>query len=292
MKALRPFISAVLALLCVLPAYGAEPQLAMPPALLEAIAGNEPYASLVEYGLPLLTTAEEVAELPEALRSSRAVAIKRVLMEQMIQARADRHRITAENYAHSAQRAQELGAPAVFVLYQKLLAEDELSARECYIVRSALNKLYENYGINYLALRFFVEGAELSTEVALEIAGWIPLEGLFNHIREEDLTLPLLENQLHELAAVNAELVRVFSGIQSAEQAEAALPELLPLLVRFESTAGLRKYATPQQFQVLNFRHGTLIRSIGSALPAERIRLREADYYGNERLRVLNMLLN
>lgn len=292
MKALRPLIPSVLALLCVLPAYGAEPQLAMPPALLEAMAGNEPYASLVEYGLPLLTTAEEVAEQPEELRRSRAVAIKRVLMEQMIQARADRHRITAENYAHSAQRALELGAPTVFALYQKLLAEDELSARESYVVRSALNMLYENYGINYLALRFFVEGAELSTEEALDIAGWIPLEGLFNIIREADLTLPLLEKQLHELAAVNAELVRIFSGIQSAEQAETALPELLPLLVRFESTAGLRKFATPQQFQVLSFRHGALIRSIGSSLPAERIRLREADYYGNVRLKVLNMLLN
>ncbi len=292
MKTLRPLIPSVLALLCVLPAYGAEPQLAMPPALLEAMAGNEPYASLVEYGLPLLTTAEEVAELPEELRRSRAVAIKRVLMEQMIQARADRHCITAENYAHSAQRALELGAPTVFALYQKLLAEDELSARESYIVRSALNTLYENYGINYLALRFFVEGAELSTEDALEIAGWIPLEGLFNIIREEDLTLPLLEKQLHELAAVNEELVRVFSGIQSAEQAEGALPELLPLLVRFEATSGLRKCATPQQFQVLNFRHGALMRSIGSSLPAERIRLREADYYGNVRLKVLNLLLN
>lgn len=292
MKALRPFISAVLALLCVLPAYGAEPQLAMPPALLEAMAGNEPYASLVEYGLPLLTTAEEVAELPEELRRSQAVATKRVLLEQMIQARADRHRITAENYARSAQRALELGTPLVFALYQQLLAEDELSARECYVVRTALNTLCENYGISQLALRFYAEGAELSAEEAMEIAGWIPLDGLFNIIRAEDLTLPELEKQLLELASVNTELVRVFSGIQSAEQAEAALPELLPLLVRFEATAGLRKFATPQQFQVLNFRHGALIKSIGSALPAERIRLREADYYGNARLKVLNQLLN
>ena len=38
-------ISAVLSL-CSL--HGAEPQLSMPPALLEAIAGHEPYASLVE----------------------------------------------------------------------------------------------------------------------------------------------------------------------------------------------------------------------------------------------------
>ena len=282
-------ISAVLSL-CSL--HGAEPQLSMPPALLEAIAGHEPYASLVEYGLPLICATEEVEALPAELRQSQATAIKKVLVEQMVRARNERHRVTAENYEACAQMAKEQGTPLVFAIYQHLLAEGELSAREAYTVRSALGRLYEDYRVDALALRYFVEGSHLTADDLRVSLEWLPLEGLFNLIPRSTLTPEKAELDFEKLQTLLPEITALYRGIDSPAAAESALPQLLELLPQLESTAGTRKFLEPELLEPLLQKYGPKISPLFAELLAQRERLREANYYDSVRLRVLDYLMH
>ena len=282
-------ISAVLSL-CSL--HGAEPQLSMPPALLEAIAGNEPYASLVEYGLPLICATEEVEALPTELRRAQAAAIKKVLMVQMVRARAERHRITSENYEACAQMAHEQGAPLVFAIYQRLLAEGELSARESYIVRSALARLYEDYRVDALALRYFVEGSHLAADDLKASLDWLPVEDLFNLIPRSSLTPQNAERDFEKLQIILPEIVALYRAIDSPAAVETAQPKLLPLLSQLESTAGTRKFMQPADLEPLLQKYGRTISPLFTELNAEKLRLKEVNYYDSVRLRVLDYLMN
>ncbi len=282
-------ISAALSL-CSL--HGAEPQAAMPPALLEAIAGNEPYASLVEYGLPLISATEEVEALPAELRQSQATAIKKVLMAQMVRARNERHRVTAENYEACAQMAHEQGTPLVFAIYQQLLAEGELSAREAYTVRSALGRLYEDYRVDALALRYFVEGSRLAADDLRDSLDWLPVEDLFNLIPRSALTPENAERDFEKLQTLLPEITAVYRSIDSPAAAESALPQLLQLLPQFESTVGSRKFLEPEHLAPLLQKYGPKISPLFTELNAQRERLKEANYYDSVRLRVLDYLMN
>ena len=282
-------ISAVLSL-CSL--HGAEPQLSMPPALLEAIAGHEPYASLVEYGLPLICATEEVEALPAELRQSQATAIKKVLVEQMVRARNERHRVTAENYEACAQMAKEQGTPLVFAIYQQLLAEGELSAREAYTVRSALGRLYEDYRVDALALRYFVEGSHLAADDLREALNWLPVEAFFNLIPRSSLTPEKAERDFEKLQTLLPEITALYRSIDSPATAEAALPQLLQLLPQFEATAGSRKFLEPELLEPLLQKYGPKISPLFAELLAQRERLREANYYDSVRLRVLDYLMH
>ena len=289
---LRACAIAVLTALCALVVQGAAPQQSMPPALLEAIAGNEPYASLVEYGLPLLNTPEEVDALPVELWEARAVALKKVLLQQMVRARGERHRITAENYAESARLAQELGAPAAFVLYQQLEAAGQLPPRARYVVREAQRVLCENYRVDTLALRYFVEGSHLAANELLAAAEWLPLAGVFNLTKKSELTEEKLAADYADLTCLTSELSGIYTSIQSGEQAEAAVEALLPLLVRYLATAGTRHFSTPEQQEALLQRFGKQLNLVYSVLLEQRKRVREANYYDSVKLRIVDYLLD
>lgn len=282
-------ISAVLSL-CSL--HGAEPQIAMPPALLEAMAGNEPYASLVEYGLPLLNSTEEVEALPAELRQSRATAIKKVLLEQMVRARGERHRISAENYSACAQMAIEQGAPTVFALYQQLLAEGELSARESYTVRTALSRLYEDYRVDALALRCYVETSHLTSDDLRSSLEWLPVAELFNLVPGKVLTPEKAEQDFAGLQHLVPEITAVYRSVDSPAAAEAALPQLLQLLPQLESTAGSRRLTEPEVLTALLQKYGPTLTPLFRELNAERERLREANYYDSIKLRIIDYLMN
>ncbi|MBR5887061.1 MAG: hypothetical protein IKZ07_02520 [Akkermansia sp.] len=282
---------ATVAALCPIAVQGAEPQNAMPPALLEAIAGNEPYCSLVEYGLPLINTTAEVESLPVELRLSRAAAIKRVLLGQMVRAKAERHRVSPENYALSAQRAVELGTPMVFALYMQLEAQGELSSRARYTVREALRQLYSDYRVHELDLRLFVETSHLAPEDILDAAGWLPMEVLFSPVYERDFTAEGLERQYKELGGLVSELAAVYTSVQSAEQAQSAADKLLPLLVRYAATQGTRKLATAEQLQGWRARYGLLYRDLPH-LNEQRRRVQQANYFDCVKLRIIDYFLN
>lgn len=277
--------------LCLSAVQGAEPQNAMPPALIEAIAGHEPYHSLVELGLPLINTTAEVEALPADLRRRRSTGIKLALLGQMVQARAERHRITEENYAATARRARELGAPASFALYMKLLADGQLSSRERYTVREALNCLYRDYRVNVLELRLFVETSDLDDADLLAMGDWLPVAALFNLAKPGDVTEPELAQQYGEQGVLTTELAAVYAAIQSPEQAESAVAQLLPLLQRYAATLPLRELVSPAQLQQLQARYGLLYGAVPQ-LNAQRERVRRANYYDSVKLRIIDTLLN
>lgn len=270
---------------------GAEPQPSMPPALLEAIEGREPYHSLVEHGLPLISTSEEVAALPQQLRQSQASAMKRVLLEQMLRARKDGFRISSENFSLSALQAHQLGAPGAFVIYHRLEAEGQLTPRERYAINSALQRLYEDYLVNVQDMRLFIECVQLSSEELLGMLEWLPLDGLFNLVRMSELTSARLEHECRELIDLASEISEIYASIDSPETAAAAVELLLPLLGRYQATAGLRYFASPHQVQLLARHYGLVLRNLGEQLSALRTRVREANYYDNLNLRVVDYLL-
>lgn len=282
---------AIIAALCLSTVQGAEPQIAMPPALIEAIDGNEPYHSLVDYGLPLINTAAEVAALPAELRSRHAVGIKLALLAQMVQAREERHRITSENYAATARRAMEQGAPTSFALYMKLLADGRLSSRERYTVREALNCLYRDYRINVLEMRLFVETSHLAADDLLAMGDWLPLDSAFNLAMPGDCTDEELERQYKDLGLLTSELAAVYAKIQSPGQAESAVAQLLPLLKRHVATLPVRTLVSPAQLQQLQTRYGLLLRG-RSLLNEHQRRVRQANYYDSVKLRILDTLLH
>lgn len=289
---LRAGAIAFLSVLCLSAVQGAEPQQSMPPALLEAIAGNEPYTSLVEYGLPLLNTPEEVEALPPALREAHAVAIKKVLLQQMVRAREERHRVTTENLEFCAGLARELEAPEVFALYLQLEAAGQLSPRAGYVVREALNLLYESYRVDALALRYFVEGSHLSAEELLEAAEWLPLAGLFNLTKKSELTAEKQEADFADYVTLSTEISAVLASVQSGEQADAAVEKLLPLLVRYAATAGTRHFSEPEQQRLLLQHFGEQLNRVYPVFVSQRKRLREANFYDSVRLRIVDYLLD
>lgn len=283
---------AACAALCLPVVQGAEPQNTMPPALLEAIAGQEPYASLVELGLPLLNATEEVEALPAELRAARATAIKRVLLEQMLRARDEQHRISSENYAACARLARELEAPEVFVLYLQLEAEGQLAPRARYAVREAMRRLCEDYRVDSLALRYFVEGSHLAADDLRAAAEWLPLEGLFNHTKTSELTPQKMEADYALVLLLVAEMGDVLAGVQTREQADAAVGKLLPLLAPYVATSATRNLAHSPQLQRVQERYASQLQLVFPPFAAQRRRLREANYLDSIPLRVFDSLLD
>lgn len=282
-------IAALLICFCLSEVQGTEPQFGMPPALLEAIAGQEPYASLVEYGLPLLNSSEEVAALPVEQQRSRATAIKRVLLVQMTRARAERHRISSENFLASARMALENGAPHVFAVYQQLEGEGRLRARERYVVREALKRLYEDFRVDALALRYFAELSRLSEEEVQSVIEWLPMEALFNLVPASEMTQERLVADILSLEPLVNELVALYAGINSSEQAAAALEHLLPLVVRYvQLTVGQHEWNQVQLPEGCWPR----INEALLQLRQQRSRLRELNYYDSRRLYIADFFLD
>ncbi len=286
-------VAAAFAVLCLPAVQGAEPQNSMPPALLEAIAGREPYASLVELGLPLLNTTEEVEALPAESRETQATAIKRVLLEQMLRARDEHHRISAENLAAGARRARELAAPEVFALYLQLEAAGQLAPRARYTVREATRRVCEDYRVDTLSMRYFVEGSHLAADDVRAALEWLPLAGLFNLTKNSELTPQRLSADYSLAFLLVAEMADVLSAVQNREQADAAVGRLLPLLAPYAGTSPSRhlEHPSPEQ-QMVQQRHADRLQMVYPAYAAQRRRLREANYYDSVPLRILDLLLD
>ena len=274
------------------PVLAGEPQPGMPPALLKAIAGEEPYYSLVEQGLPLLNATDEVESLPQEVRVARAVAIKKVLLVQKIRAREARHRITPENYAEGARLAAKYGAPKVLQVYYELLAGGQLSARASYTVQEALRQLYRDSLVDATALHYFVAGSHLAAADLSTAAEWLPMEGLFNAVRGSTLTREKVTADLRSLLEVVPALTALYAGVHDAATAESAWPQLLPLLVQYEATIGARRHAEPAQVNPAMQLYGAQIDALYKAFAVERRRLLDANYFDNIPLRVVDYLIH
>ncbi len=254
-----------------------------------AFAAESPYAELMEAGLPLPPTRDDVTKLSATVFESRQTALKRVLLARNVRAFDEQKRMTDANLLASASLAEKLGAPPQLALYLRLLASDTLSSRQRYLVQSAMDSLVASYLVDELRIRYFVEFSALS-ETDLEILlKWLPLQAVFNLVPVvQDESIVVADYRL--LSSVYEHLLLAYQSANDKESADAAADAAMQALILHESTAYTRIFAPQELKERLAPLYGRDLTAPALALQSERKRLRENDYFGSLRLRLLDLL--
>lgn len=248
----------------------------------------EEAAAVEEPQLPQLPTEEELKALSVQERETQASAIKRVLLLQLLQFREDAYRMTPGNYMASGYLAIKLKAPLAFAQIQLMLAQETLPARMHRKLVRELDRLYELYRVDPLAIRFFAESELASAEFLSDVAPQLPLESLFYTVDVEKLTHMKLTSDLLAVAEVYAALTAIYAGVTDAESATAAIPQLTELVRRFGKVyPGL--ILAPQELKnLLSPEYVRRVNPLVPALKAQRERLHEENFYGNAHMKVLD----
>ena len=241
-----------------------------------------------EYGLPLPPTADEVDALSADVRLQQASAIKRVHLLQQLQFIADGHTMTDGNRMATVYLAMKLDAPQAYIQMLQAEANQVLSTVQYRVLRRAYDRLFEVYGVDALGIRFFAESELASLEELSDMSGEIPLESLFNLVKVESITTAQAAEDLQEVAQVYMELSRIYAEVTDAEQASAVEPQVLELVKRFGKVYPGLAMAPDSIRSQLSAAYSLKIQPVLPALIAQRQRLREENFYGNSRLKVLD----
>ncbi len=276
-----------------LPAAGAVWSVGGSEGWLRAWTGREPQASVLRETGVVLPTAAEVRRLPVLERVRRQRALKLVLLERALRARAERHRVSEANLAACAGLAAREGAPRETVAWLQELAEGDVSPRRRYVLNGALASLAELYAVDELSIRYFVEACGLEVGELRKLLPWLPLESLFQLTPTEVLPPAYRMSDGRLSREMLTELEKGLRGVHDRESADAAAAALRPLLLLQETV--MRSRLGEQEGQ------GTAPagqdlgrpweRSMRQSLNGERQRLREARFFGSSRLQVLDYLL-
>lgn len=245
-------------------------------------------ADAAEYGLPLPPTADEVNALPAEERVRQACAIKRVHLLQQLQLIADRYTMTDGNRLATVSMAVKLNAPAVYIQMLQAEAGNVLSTRQYRVLRDSYERLYELYGVDVVGIRFFAESELASLEELADMSATLPLESLFNLVKVDSLTLEQLALDLQEVSQVFTWLTTLYSGISDAEQAAAVIPQVQELVQRFAKVYPGLALAPDSIRNQLAPAYTLKIKPLLPALISQRQRLREENFYGVSRLKVLD----
>lgn len=241
-----------------------------------------------EYGLPLPPTADEVDALSADVRLQQASAIKRVHLLQQLQFIADGHTMTDGNRMATVYLAMKLDAPQAYIQMLQAEANQVLSTVQYRVLRRAYDRLFEVYGVDALGIRFFAESELASLEELSDMSGEIPLESLFNLVKVDSITTAQAAEDLQEVAQVYMELSRIYAEVTDAEQASAVVPQVLELVKRFGKVYPGLAMAPDSIRSQLSVAYSLKIQPVLPALITQRQRLREENFYGNSRLKVLD----
>lgn len=241
-----------------------------------------------EYGLPLPPTADEVNALSADVRLQQASAIKRVHLLQQLQFIADGHTMTDGNRMATVYLAMKLDAPQAYIQMLQAEANQVLSTVQYRVLRRAYDRLFEVYGVDALGIRFFAESELASLEELSDMSGEIPLESLFNLVKVDSITTAQAAEDLQEVAQVYMELSRIYAEVTDAEQASAVVPQVLELVKRFGKVYPGLAMAPDSIRSQLSAAYSLKIQPVLPALITQRQRLREENFYGNSRLKVLD----
>ena len=241
-----------------------------------------------EYGLPLPPTADEVNALSADVRLQQASAIKRVHLLQQLQFIADGHTMTDGNRMATVYLAMKLDAPQAYIQMLQAEANQVLSTVQYRVLRRAYDRLFEVYGVDALGVRFFAESELASLEELSDMSGEIPLESLFNLVKVDSITTAQAAEDLQEVAQVYMELSRIYAEVTDAEQASAVVPQVLELVKRFGKVYPGLAMAPDSIRSQLSAAYSLKIQPVLPALITQRQRLREENFYGNSRLKVLD----
>lgn len=241
-----------------------------------------------EYGLPLPPTADEVNALSADVRLQQASAIKRVHLLQQLQFIADGHTMTDGNRMATVYLAMKLDAPQAYIQMLQAEANQVLSTVQYRVLRRAYDRLFEVYGVDALGIRFFAESELASLEELSDMSGEIPLESLFNLVKVDSITTAQAAEDLQEVAQVYMELSRIYAEVTDAEQASAVVPQVLELVKRFGKVYPGLAMAPDSIRSQLSAAYSLKIQPVLPPLITQRQRLREENFYGNSRLKVLD----
>ncbi|MBR5214507.1 MAG: hypothetical protein IKV92_09630 [Akkermansia sp.] len=241
-----------------------------------------------EYGLPLPPTADEVNALSADVRLQQASAIKRVHLLQQLQFIADGHTMTDGNRMATVYLAMKLDAPQAYIQMLQAEANQVLSTVQYRVLRRAYDRLFEVYRVDALGIRFFAESELASLEELSDMSGEIPLESLFNLVKVDSITTAQAAEDLQEVAQVYMELSRIYAEVTDAEQASAVVPQVLELVKRFGKVYPGLAMAPDSIRSQLSAAYSLKIQPVLPALITQRQRLREENFYGNSRLKVLD----
>jgi len=243
-----------------------------------------------EEPVPVLPTAEEIAALAPELRVAQASALKTVLLSQMLRMLRDERRLTPENLQQSADAARVAGAPLFWQQSMRALARGTLTPRERRELEKSLERFYELYGVDVLALRLFVETSRLSVDEIAELLPTLPMEPLFNFPAPEPPTARDLAAQAEVLKEVFSALRTHLASVHDKDSADAAADALIPFLSRYDRTQKLR-LARPEEQVEAFAAYRDFFPPAAKDIREQRTRLFNAGYFSSPRLRAIDYLL-
>lgn len=241
-----------------------------------------------EYGLPLPLTAAAVNALPAEVREQQASAIKRVCLLQQLQCIQDGYTITDGNRMATIAMAIKLDAPAEYIQLLQVEATGALSAKQYRVLSKLYDRLYSLYGVDVLGIRFFAESELAPLEVVADISAELPLASLFNLVKEGGISVEQASADLQEVSTVFTELIRLYESVTSEEQAAAVVPQVCELVARFGKVYPGLAMAPENVRRQLAPAYSLKIQPFIPYLAEQRKRLRDADYYGNAHLKILD----
>lgn len=245
-----------------------------------------------QFSLPHLPTEAEIDALPLEDVERRATAMKTVMVLHYLQTETDKYHATRGNYMACSMLAGRLDAPPVFAqLFAALSAEYVSSAEYSKLVR-AIEHVCAMYGVDVMAIKFFVDNHD-GTRAAtpMEISDYLlllPLEKMFNLPSRMSVSSRQSSEALAVLCSSYDYALQQYKSVTDAESAQKAGVQLSPLLAPVAEALLVARHANSEQLNLLNPQQVEQFRRIFSEFNEAQKRLKEQDFYGNSRLKVID----
>lgn len=266
------------------------------PPQAQVLLRAEPYAAYAAEEVPLPPTESQVAELPRHQFRERAEAMKAILYRGMARTRDARWRETEQNLATMAREAlASSAAPPEFVGILELQAGGNLTRSRAYALRHARERLTQLYAVDELQMRLMLDYVDAAAEQAETILHCLPLQAVFNMVPQTPLSRERITADLHLYADIQTREAQVLSRVQTAEDVDAALPELKYLLLLHDTTLSTRALMLQGRVHPDSPEMEAAATALGKAaalLRGQRSRLDEQQWFGRKELQALDYLLN
>lgn len=240
------------------------------------------------FSLPELPTVEALNAMPVEELQQAATAMKKVLILHRLQMIADDYTITRGNYMASALLAARLKAPQAYVALFAARAHEYVSNEQYSQLATAEEMLYSLYGVDSVAVKFFTDASVASPDELADELSVLPLENMFNSPSNMPLTDQQVVAAVKVLSSAYAMAHQLYAGVTDAVSAQRACVQLRPLLASVAESLVVVQQADSIQKQRLNELISTQLMPAYEAFAKEEQRLKENDFYGVARLKLVN----
>ena len=238
--------------------------------------------------LPELPTVEVLNATPVEELQQAATAMKKVLILHRLQMIADDYTITRGNYMASALLAARLKAPQAYAALFAARAHEYVSNEQYSQLATAEEMLYSLYGVDSVAVKFFTDASIASPDELADELAVLPLEHMFNTPSNMPLTDQRVVAAVKVLSSAYDMAQQLYAGVTDAQSAQRACVQLRPLLSSVAEALVVVQQADSIQKQRLNELISTQLMPAYEAFAKEEKRLKESDFYGVARLKLVN----